>query len=191
MFDLSNVVENGNGGKRLYIYPGVMNVTILGWSAAVNPNGKDLLEVILISNDALAEGTENATRKFQFYMTEKAKERSLVSVKHIVTKVAKASDMKPAADLNGFANMLNSITKGKTLRMKFNGEEYEYNGEIKTAPRIGLPTFAEATQLGAEYEPVADADTKLSYDVNNEYDLKKFVKDATSFETMPASNVSW
>jgi hypothetical protein len=192
MFDLSNVEENAGGGKRLYIYPGVLNVTIVGWESGESATGTPFISVELVSNDALEEGTENATKKFQFYMSEKAKDQSLVKVKHIVTKVTKEANMKPATDLAGFAAMLNSITKGKTYRHKFTGEEYEYNGEVKVAARIGLPKFAEATQPGAEYEAVAEADTELVYDVNNQYDFKKLAKDATEVTAATtAPGTSW
>ncbi len=173
MFDLSNVKENVGSGKKLYIYPGVLNVTINGWSATTNPNGKELLQLELTTMDAMAEGTQNASKKFDFYFTEGAKEKSLQKVKHIVTKVTKEANMKPANTLAEFATMLNSITKGKSYRQKFTGEQYLYNDEVKVAARIGLPQFAEAINPGAEYEPVADADTKLTYDENNKYDFKK------------------
>ena len=193
MFDLSNVEEKVGGGPRLYIYPGVLNVTINGWSSGTNPNGKDYIELELTTVEAMKEGKENASKKFQFYMTDNAQKQALVNIKHIVTKVTKEANMKPASDLAGFAAMLNSISKGKSYRQKFTGEEYEYNGEIKETARIGLPVFAEAINPGADYEPVADADTKLTYDKNNKYDFKPFVKDASAVNanTAAPANVNW
>jgi hypothetical protein len=186
MFDLSDVKENAGGGKRLYIYPGVLNVTINGWSATTNANGKELLQLEVTTVDAMSEGTQNASKKFDFYFTENAQEKSLQKVKHIVTKVTKEANIKPANDLAGFAGMLNSISKGKSLRMKFTGEQYLYNGEVKVSARIGLPAFAEATNPGAEYEPVADADTKLVYDENNKYDFKKLEGNVVVNNEVPA-----
>jgi len=192
MFNLNEVKENV-GGNGLYIYPGVRNVTINGWSAGTSQNGKDFIEVELTTVEAMKEGKENASKKFQFYMSEAAKDRSLSSIKHIVTKVTTSDKITNASDLNGFAAMLNSISKGKSLRVKFTGEEYEYNGEIKEAARIGLAPFAEAINSGADYDVVADADTKLTFDKNNQNDFKKLAVDNTPSvgATAAPANVNW
>lgn len=192
MFDLSNVQENAGGNGNLYIYPGVRNVTINGWASGTNQNGKDFIEVELTTVEAMKEGKENASKKFQFYLSDAARDQSLTKIKHIITKVAKEAQMTAQPDTASFVAMLNSISKGKSYRQKFTGEEYEYNGEIKTAARIGLPSFAEAINEGAEYPVVADADTKLTYDENNKYDFKKLAVDATPNPTASApAGVNW
>lgn len=192
MFNLNEVKENsGNGGA--YIYPGVRNVTINGWSAGTSAQGKPFVEVELTTVEAMKEGKENTSKKFQFYMSDSAQERSMQKIKHIVTKVTTADRITNQPDLNSFVSMLNNISKGKSLRIKFTGEEYEYNGEIKEAARIGLPNFAEAINPGAEYAPVADADTKLVFDKNNQYDFKKLAVDNTPDVGAAAApaNVNW
>jgi len=193
MFNLNEVEENVGGGNGLYIYPGVRNVTINGWTTGTSPQGKPFVEVELTTVEAMKEGKENASKKFQFYMSDAATEKSLQKIKHIVTKVTKASNITNQPDLNSFVAMLNNISKGKSYRQKFTGEEYEYNGEIKEGARIGLPPFAEAINPGAEYEAVADADTKLTFDKNNQYDFKKLAVDNTPNvgATAAPANVNW
>jgi len=192
MFNLNEVQENVGGGNGLYIYPGVKNVTINGWSHDVNANGKPFVEVELTTVEAMKEGKENASKKFQFYMSDAASVRSMEKIKHIVTKVTTADKITSQPDIAAFTQMLNNITKGKSLRVKFSGEEYEYNGEVKEAARINLPPFAEAINQGAEYPPVADADTKLTFDKTNQYDFKKLAVNGTDVTTTAApANVNW
>jgi hypothetical protein len=190
MFNLSEVKEGGNGNGSLYIYPGVKEVVIKGWGKGETPSGTPFVEVELVTLEAFKAATENASKKFQFYMSEKAKDQSLAKIKHIMTKVVKEAEIKNASTPQEFVDMLNGLSKNKALRVKFIGEEYEYNGEVKEAARIGLPTFAEAINTGAEYEPVTE--TKLTYDKNNQYDFKALVKAPTvESEVIAGTKVAW
>jgi hypothetical protein len=190
MFNLNEVKESTGNGS-LYIYPGVREVVIKGWAKGESPSGTPFIEVELVTKDAFDAGTENASKKFQFYMSEKAKDQSMVKVKHILTKVTKEANIKPATTADEFVAMLNALSRNKSLRMKFTGEEYEYNGEVKEAARIGLPTFAEANQVGAKYEPVAEANTKLVYDKNDKYDFKPLTKTATAESEVATPATNW
>ena len=111
-----------------------------------------------------------------FYMSEKAVGRSLEKVKHLATKCIKTEDLDKveAESLEDYASQLNKILKNKVLRVKFTGEEIEgkegKNNWDKAT--IGLPPFAEATKEGAEYTPVSEEDSKLTFNRNNKYDYK-------------------
>lgn len=193
MFDLTSVEEKerGNGGK-LYIYPGVLNVVIKNWEAVKANTGTDQIKLTLSTVEAVENNTQ-ADRDFYFPMSEGAQKYSMLKIKHIVTKVTKADNLKVVSTIDELAQLLNSITKNRKLRMKFSGEE-RLNGEGKVVTKalLGLPDFAEATHPGAEYEPVADQDSKLKFDPNNQYDLKKLEKDATNVaEEKPAVSVGW
>ncbi len=181
MFDLNSVAEKSNSGNAdLYIYPGVKRVVIEEWSKGESAQGTPAIKVKLITKAAKDAGKDDASKEFSFYMSEKAQEMSLRKVKHIVTKVTKEENIKPASNADQFVAMLNSLTKGKELRVKFVGREYlNSNGEVKEAAEIGLPDFAEAVIDGAEYPVVSDEDTKLTYDKNNQYDFRKLPADQT------------
>lgn len=171
-FNLGNT-EESTGKSGLYIYPGVLNVQILGWSKGDSTAGSPYISVTLITELA-AEEKPDASKEFKFYMTDAAKSTSMKKIKHIMTKVATNDQInKDVENLDQFISLLNNLSSGKTLRIKFSGKEYEYEGKVKTTAEIGLPTFAEANKNGAEYPAVADADTKLVYDEKNEYDLKR------------------
>jgi hypothetical protein len=188
MFNLNEVKEGGNGNAGLYIYPGVKEVVVKGWTTGSSASGTPLVEVELVTLEAFNAKTENASKKFSFYLSDKAKDASMSKIKHIVTKVTKEANIKAVSTAQEFVDMLNFLTVNKSLRMKFIGEEYEYNGEIKSAARIGLPAFAEAINPGAEYEPVEASATKLTFDKTNQYDYKTLVASPTSEDSMMPSN---
>lgn len=179
MFDLNSVEERSNSGKAdLYIYPGVRRVIIEEWSKGESSQGTPVIKVKLITTAAKEAGTE-ASKEFNFYMTEKAQEMSLRKIKHILTKVTKEANIKSVSSADEFVTMLNNLSKGKEIRIKFSGREDLYNGEVKEFAQIGLPDFAEAVIDGAEYPAVSDEDTKLTYDKNNQYDFRKLPADQT------------
>jgi len=110
-------------------------------------------------------------------MSEKGKVRSFEKIKHIATKVVKEADIDgiKAESLEEYGSKLQDLLMGKSLRMKFVGEEYiNASGETKVKTTVGLPSFAEAIYEGGEY-PVLDV-TKLKYNENNSYDMKKLEK---------------
>lgn len=181
MFDLSEVKEGGNSGKAdLYIYPGIREVVIQKWKKDKTQKGDPKITLDLITVKAKEEGVD-ATRTFNdFNMFGGSLEYSVRKIKHILTKVVKESEITAKEDLDDFVEMLNDLSRGKSLRMKFVGEEYiNANGEVKEVAKIGLPEFAEAIEEGAEYPVVSEADSKLVYDKNNKYDFKKLPADQT------------
>jgi len=193
MFNFSEVKENVGGGSGLYIYPGVNEVKILEWGSGETPSGDALLTLKVISVEADKEGNESAAKEFknEFRLYGKAQPYAMSKVKHILTKVVKESELKEVSSVDELVSMLNALTKNKSLRMKFNGRQYEYNGELKEAATIGLPPFAEAINPGAEYEAVASADTQLIY--NPDKDLEKVKVDNTTVDasTTAPTKVKW
>lgn len=186
MFNLKEVQEEtrGNGGSQTYIYPGIRhNVIIAKWAQGKSSLGTPFIAVHLVTKEGKEANVE--PKAFEFYVSPAAMEMSLQKIKHIVTKVTtvKAWESKEPANLEEMIEHLNDISKGESLRMKFTGEEYKNSaGDIKEAARIGLPDFAEAIQEGAEHPPVADEDTKLTFDKNNKYDFKKLETEAPTPE---------
>jgi hypothetical protein len=191
MFDLTQVEENvGGSGKRLYIYPGVMRVVIEKWDNGESAQGTPYVSVTMVSTDAKKDNVENATREFKFYLTEASTKKQMEKILHIVTKVNKKENFRATSNVSDLVNLLNELTKGKELRMKFTGSQYlNQSGEVKDRPEIGLPRFAEAVKEGSDYPVVEDADTKLVYDANNQYDYKKLPADEVNSDTKPSSSV--
>ena len=110
-------------------------------------------------------------------MSEGAKPKSLEKLLHLGTKCISrdAMDSIQGDSLADYGANLNTALAGKVARVKFVGEEIEgKEGKNNwTKASIGLPTFAEAVKEGAEYSAVSDEDTKLTYDENNKWDLKR------------------
>lgn len=167
-------VEEKTGGQGKYIYPGIYdNIIIKEVTSGTSKNkGTPYVQVSMYTED----GGENNSKEFEFYMTENAADMSKSKLKHIATKVAKAEEFNSikANNIDEYAQALDKIMKGKRLRMKFTGEQYENaQGDVKDVAKIGLPVFAEAIEEGAEYPPVSKEDSKLTFDKNNQWDYKK------------------
>lgn len=198
MFNLKEVseVSKGGGVNETYIYPGIRNnVIIKKWHSGTTPSGTPYIAVDLVTAEGKAANPPVEPKTFSFYTSEKALKQSLVKIKHIITKVntEAAWESKSPANMEEMVEHLNDLSQGKSLRMKFTGEEYLNNaGEVKSRASIGLPEFAEAIEEGAEYPVVSNEDTKLKFDPDNQYDLKKLEKDASNVaEEKPAVSVGW
>lgn len=175
LFSNKNVKEEvKTGNNQQYIYGGVYHNVIIKEITSGESSVKKtpFVRVSMYTK----EGGDQTARNFDLYMSENAAETSKKKLKHIATKIVTDAEFSEIEvdTLEEYADALNSLLKGQSLRMKFTQEDYlNNNDEVKQSPRIGLPNFAEATQKGAEYEPVADEDTKLVYDPNNRFDYKK------------------
>lgn len=186
MFSTKNVQETvaGGGNNQTYIYGGVYHdVRIKDVMVHTAGTGTKALRIEMYTKD----GGADTARAFDFYFSEKSAKIQMAKLKHITTKVAKEAEFEAieANNLDELAAGLKPLLKGKRLRMKFNAEQYQnQNGEVKDRPTIGLPDFAEAIVEGAEHSPVADEDTKLVYDKNNEYDYKKLDIQPTSEDSV-------
>ena len=156
------------GGNQKFIYPGVFHhVIIKSIKEDTNNNGKPLVKVTVYTK----EGGPELAKTFDMYLTPNALKYTQANLLHIGNKIVKEEEFKKAKSIEDIHDLLS----GESLRMKFNGEEYEYNGEIKSKAVLGFPPFAEAIQDGAEYPAVADEDTQLVYDPKKH--LKKLVKE--------------
>ena len=163
----------GTEEKRVdtkYLKPGI-NLTTIGTVEGITPEaGSPYIEMGFYK----MEGDPEANTKVRFYMSEKGIAKSLEKIKHIATKVVKASEIDSitADTVEDYGLSLNKLLSGKSLRMKFIGEEYKNaSQQIKVKTTVGLPAFAEAINEGAEY-PIT-TDTKLKFSENNPYDMKK------------------
>jgi len=150
--------KQSTGNTKRTIKPGVHeNVTITGVEQALTPNGKKVAKVSFLAED----GSE-ATAEWSLeggavpYTTRK--------LKHLVTKVVDANQVKDSTTIDEIAKQIT----GAKLRIKFTGEEYVSNrdNQVRVKTVIGLPNFAENMFIPAK-------DTRLNYDPNNQYDLKK------------------
>lgn len=168
---VTEVTERGTGQK--YIYGGIYNdVVIKGVGHGTSTNkGTPYIEVTMYTS----EGGPDTARSFQFYFTERAAEGSMSKLKHIATKIVTEGEWEAvqANTIEELAEALDALLRNQHLRMKFVVEQYvNNNNEVKDGARIGFMPFAEATQPGAEHAPIADEDTKLTYDKTNKYDFK-------------------
>ena len=157
--------------KPKYIRPGIHEVTIKSVKGENNQNGNPVITFSLYLKDGDAE----ATTDFRFYLSEKAQTSTYKKIRHIFTKVVKDVDylQATASDIEELGTVYNTKLAGKSLRIKFNGEEYlKQDGNTGVRAVIGLPEFAESIQEGAEYAVVAD--TRMVF--NADTDVKKLTK---------------
>jgi hypothetical protein len=170
--------------KPKYIRPGIHEVTIKSLKGELNANGNPTLTVAM----HLTAGEPDATTDIRFYLSDKAAESTYKKIRHIFTKVTTDAEYLAAkADsIETLGDVYNSKLAGKSLRIKFRGEEYlKQDGTTGTRAVIGYPPFAEAIQEGAEYPVVAVTEMTFSPDV----DVKKLAKlpDDDFFKPGPAS----
>lgn len=187
LFNFASVEEKqvGGGNSQKYIYPGIRHrVVIKNVTEGKTPGGTPFIEFELYSK----EGGPETSRKFQFYTSEKAIAKSMEKIKHIATKVVTEEELNNAKSVEELRDLL----KGKVLRMKFTGEEYQNtSGEIKSRALIGLAPFAEAVEEGAAHPPVADEDTKLKFDDKNPYDFKKLEVAPSETPSEDGAKAAW
>jgi hypothetical protein len=150
-----------------YIEPGIHRVRINSIEGQ-EPEGRSPYIQITF------EDKDSKTADIRFYMSEKAMPKSLEKIKHIGTKLVTEDELDGinADNLAGYGAALNKLLAGKGCRIKFTGEEVDGEKGRWWKAGIGLPTFAEATKEGAQYEPVSDEDSRLTFDKTNQYDWK-------------------
>lgn len=109
--------------------------------------------------------------EMKFYLSEKSIPISLKNAKHIVTKVASQKELdscKGETEEQLLESIL-SVLVGKSLRMKFSGEEYiNDKGQLKMRTIIGRPNFAESLN---------EKESALRFDKNNKYDISRIPSD--------------
>jgi hypothetical protein len=164
-FNFSDVQSDVQGSK--YLTPGVHEgVTITGVTDGQTTNGKSVIKVGFSKNgqDLLAEWS----------MEGGAVPYTMRKIKHMLTKFYDEDRIKNIDS----TEKVNAALAGKIVRLKVSGEEYlNKDGLKRVKPVVGLPNFCE--NIGS----VKETETKLSYDTNNQYDLKRLP------EVMPTSMV--
>jgi hypothetical protein len=190
LFNFGSVEEKvsvGGGNSQKYIYPGIRhNVVIKDVKEGKSQNKETpFIEFSLYSK----EGGPETARTFQFYTSPNTIVKTMEKIKHIATKVVKEEELNKATDVEALRDLL----KGKSLRMKFTGEEYKnQNGEVKSRALIGLPPFAESISDEAEYPAISDEETKLKFDDKNQYDFKKLAEEGSEEpQTEQAGKSAW
>lgn len=187
IFSNQNVEDTVATGQK-YIYPGLYDSVIIS-EVVAGASKKKQTPFIGIKMHSEDGGPTNA-KSFEMYMSEGAYKTSKTKIKHIATKVntLEAFEAIQATDLEDYALKLRAILVGRKLRMKFTGSQYENaQGEIKDNANIGLPPFAEAVEAGAAHPIVEKADSKLTFDKNNQWDFKKLDVNPTDEGTVAAT----
>jgi hypothetical protein len=153
-----------------YIAPGIHVVKIM----EIKGEEPDGFAPRLIFTFATAD---KKTADVNLYMSEAAQTRSMEKLLHIATKVVTrdAVDAVGGNSLAEFGNNLNGLLAGKKLRMKFIGNEIAGKDGKQNwfKADLGLPTFAEACEAGAEHPALSDEESKLTFDENNKWDMKR------------------
>jgi len=180
LFNFENVDDNVSTGERQYIYPGIYNNVVIKKVSHVEKPENGGAPYIELELYAKAGGPDNS-KAFRLYTSERALEGSMKRLKHLAKRVATEQEVNSIKSIEDF----NDLLRGRSVRMKFCGEQYEYNGEVKEKATIGYLPFAEAIEEGAAVPVVADEDTQLTYDKNNKYDFKML---ATSSSPSPMAD---
>ena len=152
-------IESADSPFKARLEPGVHEITIKSVSVEENKNGK---EYIAIKCENLT-GTKEHEEKM-FISTEKGKETTLGRIKHLVNKTI-------GKDLTGETTIaaIDKALKNKKVRVKFTGEEYEHNGDVKTSTSFAFMGFAEDINVESE-------NSVLKFISTNKYDMKRLEK---------------
>lgn len=171
-FNFTNVEESTQKPK---LQPGIYEVEITGVTEGTSKSGQPTIEVGFVTTDGTYEHVEkmSANPVPSAGKEKSAQDVALSKILHIATKLVTREQIDAATTTEA----LNKLLTGKTLRMKFIGEESEYNGQIYVNTKLGFPTFAETI--------VKDEPTKLVYNPGNTYDYKKYTKPAMMMPTIP------
>lgn len=187
----SEIQESSSNGKR-YIYPGVYDkVVIKGFtSGKSDAKGTPYVGVELYSGD----GTPEDSKEIKMWLTPNTQEKVQTALKHLCTKVANKAEIVSAMDsantVEELAQNLNQVCRGGSVRFKFAGEEYEYNGEVKEKAIIGFVPFAECITEGLDTPVVAAEDSKLTYNKDNKWDMRRLEGAAPTSEETLANNIA-
>ncbi len=148
-------VESADSAFKGRIEPGVHEVIITGITSETSKNDKSYVS---IKCENVAKTREHEERMFT--STPKGTEFTKSRIKHLVQKVTGKS-LKGEVSIE----QLEKVLKGKSIRIKFIGEQYEYNNDIRTRTNFAFMGFAESLS-------VTEEDSALSYDSSNPYDFK-------------------
>lgn len=101
---------------------------------------------------------------------------------------SEVDDLTPTLEqLEAFAAKINPLTEGKLVRYKFVGEERisSTTGKliVGTSLKVAFIPYVEALTEGNDKPVVLAADTKLKYNVDSKWDLKKLAVVAPDLET--------
>lgn len=166
-------VAEGSTPQVQRLTPGIHeNVTVTGVTEGTTLNGKGIIKVSFLGTGGEIFEPELSTEGGAIPYT-------LKKLKHLMTKVVTedvANGAKTVAEVN-------KILTGSKFRLKVCGEEYvNAKGETKVKSTLGLPNFAESADLEKGF-------SRLRYDSNNQYDMKRLNK-ATLDANTTASAVS-
>lgn len=155
MYNIENIQDSGN-----FLKYGLNKDLTIGSIVAFEPEiGSPYIQLELYKTDPAKDG-----RKFNLYMSEKARKSSLKKLLHIGTKVTDLDKLieadKSSKTMSDFANAYSKLMTGKTIKnFMLGGEEYmNANNEKKIRTTIVLPPFADNEDT-----------TKLKFDINNKY----------------------
>lgn len=163
--------EDPKGFESKFIEPGIHTVTVKEVKGV--SEGTPYIQITFEK--------EGKTADIRFYMTDAAAEKSMQKLKHLANKIIKNADLENiVGNVEDLGFGLNKKLSGKKVRVKFSGEEVvgKVGEDGKKKPNwfksvIGLPAFAEAVINGAEYAAVPEEMSKLKFDPNNKYDMKR------------------
>lgn len=152
------------------------DVTIVGVESGNSQKGTEFIQ-LKVKNTG--DNDDNSTI-LKMYFSEKAEpitKRKILNIHSAVAKVDLLTS-KTFSTTKELAAGLDAMWAGKRFRLKLQGSEYvipneEGKNALKTRTEIPISRFAEAIMGDAEKAPVADADTKLTWDKEDSYDFRR------------------
>lgn len=174
-FSTKNVEETVAEQKiydKPYIDAGINEVTFVKIEG--NPGQEGKSPFITIDFAKMSDNSKGVSEKL--YFSEKAIESSLQKIKHMATKVVTVDkiDAINESDVVAYAAKLNSLLVGKSLRIKFSGEEIQGSEGKKNWTKAVFPYYVSG-KTPPFAEDLKVKETKLTFDSNNKFDVKKLV----------------
>jgi hypothetical protein len=159
-----------------YIKPGIQVAKIVEVSYHQSAGGTPGVKFFLEGKPMEELEGKGQTNETTYWLSPKAWEytKDKLCVMADVLGVREALDSVDASSAEEYCAALNGIFGGKAARWKFSGEEIEGKMDEETGERKSNWFKASiATYDFIEKASVSDEETKLKFDENNKYDMKR------------------
>jgi len=175
MITLNDVKDQEFEVTKKYIEPGIHEVKITGIEYPEVENDKSTYLLFTWEN------REGLTAVNKFYLSEKAKDFSLPTIKHIAGAITTQDKINSISALSykEFATKLFNTIGNKFYRQKFNGEEVLGKKGVWNKATVG---FLTKTNPLAESLFTKESESVLRFDPNNSFDFKRL---GSSIEIKP------
>jgi hypothetical protein len=178
--------EEEKGRVSKFIEPGISECKIASMEYTTSQKGTEGIKMIFNSHPVKELDNDPRTAETTLWFSEAGKKYALQKLVAFATAlgVREQLDGIKAPDYTAYAKAIMPIIGNKFFRMKFIGKEIAGNKGNWWKAEVPFRSFVEGLTIPTE-------NSKLTYDVNNEYDMVKLPKhDMDDMANAPATEVN-